>query len=69
LRDTIAIEVKAKGTIVRKDEKALHASGEDLKLKRKIIVCNESHRRFSDSGVEIIPIHDFLSELWSGNLV
>lgn len=69
LGDSIAIEVKAKERVVQKDEKGLFALSEDLKLKRKIIICRESQKRTTDSGVEIYPIQNFLAELWSGEII
>ncbi|MEK7388587.1 MAG: AAA family ATPase [Elusimicrobiota bacterium] len=64
LGDTIAIEVKAKRAVSQKEERSLTALGDDVRLKRRIIVCLEEHRRKSDSGCEIIPVEDFLQQLW-----
>ncbi len=64
LGDDIAIEVKAKRTVSPREERSLSALAEDLRLKRRLIVCLEEHRRKSDAGNEIIPIEEFLAELW-----
>jgi len=48
------------------DEKGLSALAEDLKLQRRIIVCHERQRRVTESGIEIVPVEEFLSELWAG---
>lgn len=66
--ENIAIEVKASQRVTTKHEKALSALSEEITLKRKIIICNESTKRISDSGVEIYPVEDFLSELWDGRI-
>jgi predicted AAA+ superfamily ATPase len=62
--DDIAIEVKAKRAISPREERSLSALAEDLRLKRRIIVCLEERRRRSDGGTEIIPAEEFLSDLW-----
>jgi predicted AAA+ superfamily ATPase len=66
--DDVAVEVKAKRTVTPKDERSLSALAEDLRLKRRIIVCLEERRRRSESGVEIVPAEEFLQELWQGAL-
>jgi hypothetical protein len=58
-----------KESISAKDERGLNALAEDLKLKRKIICCFGKLRRTTPNGIEIIPIEDFLSELWKGDVV
>jgi len=67
--DSIAIEVKGKTNISPKDEKGLQALKEEIPLKRSIIVCLEMRRRKSDLGNEIIPVKEFLSELWAERVV
>lgn len=67
--DTVAIEVKAKNRISDRDAKGIVALSEEIKLKRKIIVCREKYKRKTDSGIEIYPIEDFLRELWDGDIV
>ena len=66
LGDEVAIEVKSAAKVSERDEKGLRALQEEISLKRRIIVCNEPARRTSDTGIEIIPIAEFLEELWSG---
>ena len=65
----IAIEVKSSQRITERDEKGLKALSQELKLKHRIIVCNESQPRLSDSGVKILPIDYFLEQLWGGEFV
>ncbi|MBI3288457.1 MAG: ATP-binding protein [Elusimicrobia bacterium] len=68
LGDDIAIEVKGKRVVSPRDERSLSALAEDLRLKRRIIVCLEPRRRRSEAGNEIIPAEEFLSELWGSGL-
>jgi predicted AAA+ superfamily ATPase len=68
LGDEVAIEVKSSVRISERDEKGLRALREDLPLKRLIIVCNERVERRSDSGVEIMPVEGFLTQLWNGEI-
>lgn len=67
LAESIAIEVKGSGRASRQDCKSLLALGEETKLRRKILVCTETHRRVEE-GVEIIPVGEFLKELWGDAL-
>lgn len=66
LGDEIAIEVKAKRTVTAKDERSLLALAEEIPLKRKMIVCFETQRRRSESGIDIIPAEEFFAQLWGG---
>jgi uncharacterized protein len=67
--DTIGVEVKAKSLVQDKDAKGLLALNEELHLKRKIIVALESAPRRLKNGIEIIPIEQFLRDLWGGKIV
>lgn len=67
--DSIAVEVKAKNRVVPRDERGLLALAEELPLERRILVCQESHRRISEAGTEIVPTEEFLKELWGGEIV
>lgn len=66
--DGVAIEVKAKERVAPRDEKGILALSEDVKLRRKIIVAREKVSRRTASGVEILPVNEFFSLLWSGEL-
>lgn len=58
-----AIEVKSTKRIDRADLKGLNALAEEMKVKRKTIVCREPFpRKIKD--IEILPIKDFLEFLW-----
>lgn len=69
LGEKIAIEVKASKRVTKKDEKGIRALSEDLTLERRIIVCNEKEYRVSDTGVEIMPIEEFLERLWNRSIL
>jgi hypothetical protein len=49
--------------------KGISAQAEEIRLKRKIVVCDEKRRRETDDGIEIIPPSDFFMELWSGGIM
>ena len=65
----IGIEVKSKARVSPRDYKGLNALGEEVRLKRKIVICGEKRRRRTDEGVEIMPPAHFLRELWAGRLL
>jgi uncharacterized protein len=67
--DQLGVEVKSKARVSPRDYKGLLALGEEVKLKRKLVVCGEKQRRRADDGVEILPPTDFFRELWAGNLL
>ena len=67
--DSIAIEVKASRRVSQRDERGLQALAEDVRLKKRVIVCNESADLLSDSGVEIFPVEEFLDRLWEGGII
>ena len=67
--DNVAIKVKATGRSSSADRNGLLMLGEDLKLKRKLIVCGEPQYRKDDVGVEVYPIELFLRELWAGKII
>ncbi len=69
LGDRVAIEVKAKPRVVVRDYEGLLALGEEVRLRRKIVVCCERRRRITDEGVEVLPVAEFFRALWSGQLL
>lgn len=64
----IAIEVKGSDRIDARDLKSLKTFIEEYSPKRAIVVCNEKEKRVSGK-IEIMPWRDFLSEVWSGNIL
>jgi len=67
--DTIAIEVKAKKRVVDHDLRGMRALAEELALSRKFVVSNELWRRQTEDQIKIIPVDEFLRDLWNGNVV
>ncbi len=64
----IGIEVKSGAMVADRDLKTLKVVGDELKLKRKIVVSRERFRR-RVGDIDIIPMTEFLEELWSGELI
>jgi len=69
LGDEIGIEVKGTRKVSSADLKGLKALAEEVPLKRRIIVANETHYRCLDCGTELMPIEHFLKALWAGEFV
>jgi predicted AAA+ superfamily ATPase len=67
--DKFGIEVKAKSRVSPRDYKGLAALNEEIRLKRKIVICRENRQRRDDDGTEIMPPSQFLKALWAGNLI
>ena len=67
--DKVGIEVKSKTRVSPRDYKGLSALSEEVRLKRKIVICGEKTRRKTDEGMEIMPAELFLKELWADNIV
>jgi predicted AAA+ superfamily ATPase len=69
IHDRVAIEVKAKSRVNPRDYKGILALEEELRLERRVVVCEEARRRRDDRGVEILPVAAFLKDLWAGKLL
>ena len=67
--DAIAVEVKGKGRVSHRDYKGLLALKEEVPLRRMLVVCTEPRRRTDDDGVEVLPVEEFLRDLWQGRIV
>lgn len=67
LEDRIAIEVKAKSNISKKDLKGLQALQEEQLLESYIVVCLEEEPRIVDN-IHILPLRIFLDRLWKEGL-
>ncbi len=65
LDEHTAIEVKASRRVGKQDLKGLVALGEEVPLRRKLVVCFEARARHVD-GIDIVPYRDFLTQLWAG---
>jgi predicted AAA+ superfamily ATPase len=66
--DHTAIEVKAKGNVSAQDLKPLRVLAEEKQLKRYLCVSLEPRARRVE-GVIVLPLTDFLEELWCGEFV
>jgi len=66
LGDSVAIEFKASSNITNYDLKGLRALSEEISLQRKIVVALTPTLRKTEDNIEIIPVNDFLKQLWSG---
>lgn len=64
----IAIEIKS-GKVHEGDLRGLHALIQDGPVKKAIVVCLEKEPRRISGGIEVMPWQEFLSCLWSGNLL
>ncbi len=63
-----AIEVKGTDNVDVRNLKGLIAFMDTHSPKRGIVVCNEKEKRIH-GNIEIMPWHEFLYELWSGNIL
>ena len=64
----VAIEVKSCEEIKSRHLHGLKAFAEDFPNSRLIVVSLDTYRRRMN-GVEIIPVMEFLSDLWNGNIL
>ena len=64
--DNLAVEVKAKTRIQKKDLKGLKALCEEKPFKHKIIVSLEDTARLTEDNILILPYKNFLQKLWGG---
>lgn len=67
LGSEVAIEVKATAGATRADTRGLADIADEARFRRRILVCREPVRRIVD-GIEILPVHSFLEELWAGRV-
>ena len=66
---SVGIEVKSKSRVSLRDYKGLVALSEEVRLKRKIVVCGEKNHRRTDEGVEVMSPAAFLKDLWAGSIL
>ena len=66
--DRLALEVKSSQLVDGRDLKALQNFSEIHSIPRAIVVANEPKPR-KLGRIEILPIRDFLHQLWSGKIV
>ena len=63
LDNRIAIEVKGKEQVSKRDLKGLKALQEEGLMERYILIAMHDRKRIED-GIEIVPWQVFLDELW-----
>ena len=64
----IAIEIKSCGEVKSRHTKGLKAFQEEYPQVRLIVVSLDKYKR-SINDVEVFPVAEFLSELWSGQII
>ena len=64
----VAIEVKGKRLIAKKDLRSMNAFVEEHSPQQALVVCNESSERLHGS-IRIVPFRKFLTELWAGDII
>ena len=66
----VAIEAKAAARIGSRHLKGLRSLVDDHpEVRRRVVVCLEPRPLRTDDGIEILPVSDFLDQLWSGTLL
>jgi predicted AAA+ superfamily ATPase len=68
LDDKIAIEIKSTDQVNDKHLKGLRAILEEAEFKRAILVSLDPVRK-TYGKIEALPLYEFLSELWAGNII
>ena len=63
-----AIEIKSSSEVMSRHTRGLKAFSEDFPEARLIIVSLDKYRR-KLNGVEVIPVLEFLGDLWSGKIL
>lgn len=64
----VGLEIKSSTEVKDIQLKGLRSFGEDYQHARLIVVSNDMYRRRKDR-VEIIPVKEFLADLWAGKIV
>lgn len=64
----VALEVKGKRHIIKKDLKGLKAFQEEYKTRHAILVCLEEAPRVTQN-IQVLPWNIFLQRLWQGDLM
>ena len=64
----IGLEIKSSTEVKDSQLKGLRSFGEDYQHARLIAVSNDMYRRRKDR-VEIIPVKEFLADLWAGKII
>lgn len=65
----LAVEFKATKQANQADARALHALGEESRVKQSLLVTLDPVARKLESGVLVLPWREFCQRLWKGELV
>ena len=60
--------MKASAAVAPRDLTGLRRLAEEVRLRRRIVVCSESAPRIID-GIEVLPVREFLAALWDGAIL
>ncbi len=64
----VGIEIKSTNEVKDNQLKGLRSFGQDYPDARLLVVSNDMYRRRKEN-IEIIPVKEFLSDLWAGKVV
>lgn len=64
----IAIEIKSSEEVKSRHTRGLKAFGEDFPDSRQIVVSLDKYKR-KVNDIEVMPVMDFLKELWDGRII
>ena len=65
----VAVEAKASAKIVSRHLKGLRSLKQDHPaVGKRVVVCLETRARRTDDGIDILPAHTFVQQLWEGSL-
>lgn len=67
--EDLAVEVKATQRVSDSHLKGLRTLGQEKIVAKRILVSRDPVRRVTSDNIEVIPIREFLRELWSNALV
>ena len=63
----VGIEIKSSNEVRNSQLKGLRSFGQDYPQARLIVVSLDKYRRLVDN-IEIMPVKEFLADLWAGNI-
>jgi predicted AAA+ superfamily ATPase len=64
----VAIEIKSTSSVTERTLKGLKALKEEGIFTRYIVVSLDPEKRVIDGTFEVIPVQQFLTELWRGGI-
>jgi predicted AAA+ superfamily ATPase len=64
----VAVEVKGKRQVDRRDLRALMAFAEEYSPRKALVVCDEREERVV-GRIRILPCRAFVRDLWEGKII